>query len=173
MNTILNLIPIAGDCVREEVWYCMLQVVTSCDDAQGYTAKTIFEVLWAPDCHENMVNVSGYILGEFENLIAGDPHSSPLVQFLLLHSKFYLYSVVMRTLMLSTYIKFINLFLHTKATIQVMLWVVSQLCNTMYCCSNVLSRTSSSAWWPARISWPQCWRRCCPSLSVNYPSWTN
>ena len=28
-----------------------------------------------PACHENMVKVGGYILGEFGNLIAGDPRS--------------------------------------------------------------------------------------------------
>ena len=37
----------------------------------GYAAKTVFEALQAPACHENMVKVGGYILGEFGNLIAG------------------------------------------------------------------------------------------------------
>lgn len=41
----------------------------------------------APACHENMVKVGGYILGEFGNLIAGDTRSAPNVQFQLLHSK--------------------------------------------------------------------------------------
>lgn len=35
----------------------------------------IFQALQAPACHENMVKVGGYILGEFGNLIAGDPRS--------------------------------------------------------------------------------------------------
>jgi len=38
------------------------------------------KALQAPACHENMVKVGGYILGEFGNLIAGDQRSSPLVQ---------------------------------------------------------------------------------------------
>ena len=38
------------------------------------------QALQAPACHENMVKVGGYILGEFGNLIAGDQRSSPLVQ---------------------------------------------------------------------------------------------
>ena len=45
------------------------------DDIQGYAAKTVFEALQMPDCHENMIKVGGYILGEFGNLIAGDPRS--------------------------------------------------------------------------------------------------
>ena len=46
-----------------------------------------FQALQAPACHENMVKVGGYILGEFGNLIAGDSRSAPAVQFQLLHSK--------------------------------------------------------------------------------------
>ena len=33
------------------------------------------QALQAPACHENLVKVGGYILGEFGNLIAGDSRS--------------------------------------------------------------------------------------------------
>ncbi|KAL8170014.1 UNVERIFIED_CONTAM: AP-2 complex subunit alpha-2, partial [Gekko kuhli] len=75
VDTILNLIRIAGDYVSEEVWYRVIQIVINRDDVQGYAAKTVFEALQAPACHENLVKVGGYILGEFGNLIAGDPRS--------------------------------------------------------------------------------------------------
>ncbi|XP_072890173.1 AP-2 complex subunit alpha-2 isoform X1 [Hemitrygon akajei] len=130
VDTILNLIRIAGDYVSEEVWYRVIQIVINRDDVQGYAAKTVFEALQAPACHENMVKVGGYILGEFGNLIAGDPRSSPLVQFNLLHSKFHLCSVPTRALLLSSYIKFVNLFPETKATIQDVLRSDSQLRNS-------------------------------------------
>ncbi|TKS92481.1 C Adaptor protein complex AP-2 subunit alpha-2 [Collichthys lucidus] len=130
VDTILNLIRIAGDYVSEEVWYRVIQIVINRDDVQGYAAKTVFEALQAPACHENMVKVGGYILGEFGNLIAGDPRSSPLVQFNLLHSKFHLCSVPTRALLLSAYIKFINLFPETKATIQEVLRCDSQIRNS-------------------------------------------
>ncbi|XP_072554554.1 AP-2 complex subunit alpha-2 isoform X1 [Paramormyrops kingsleyae] len=129
VDTILNLIRIAGDYVSEEVWYRVIQIVINRDDVQGYAAKTVFEALQAPACHENLVKVGGYILGEFGNLIAGDPRSSPLVQFNLLHSKFHLCSVPSRALLLSTYIKFINLFPEVKGTIQEVLRSDSQLRN--------------------------------------------
>lgn len=48
---------------------------------------SVLQALQAPACHENMVKVGGYILGEFGNLIAGDQRSAPVVQFQLLHSK--------------------------------------------------------------------------------------
>ncbi|XP_035253662.1 AP-2 complex subunit alpha-2 isoform X1 [Anguilla anguilla] len=130
VDTILNLIRIAGDYVSEEVWYRVIQIVINRDDVQGYAAKTVFEALQAPACHENMVKVGGYILGEFGNLIAGDPRSSPLVQFNLLHSKFHLCSVPTRALLLSAYIKFINLFPETKPTIQEVLRSDSQIRNS-------------------------------------------
>ncbi|XP_062404693.1 AP-2 complex subunit alpha-2 isoform X3 [Sardina pilchardus] len=129
VDTILNLIRIAGDYVSEEVWYRVIQIVINRDDVQGYAAKTVFEALQAPACHENLVKVGGYILGEFGNLIAGDPRSSPLVQFNLLHSKFHLCSVPTRALLLSAYIKFINLFPEVKGTIQEVLRSDSQLRN--------------------------------------------
>lgn len=87
-----------------------------------------------------MVKVGGYILGEFGNLIAGDTRSAPNVQFQLLHSKvkithsdnfkymfysilflllqYHLCSPMTRALLLSTYVKFINLFPEVKTTIQ-------------------------------------------------------
>ncbi|XP_025771337.1 AP-2 complex subunit alpha-2 [Puma concolor] len=129
VDTILNLIRIAGDYVSEEVWYRVIQIVINRDDVQGYAAKTVFEALQAPACHENLVKVGGYILGEFGNLIAGDPRSSPLIQFHLLHSKFHLCSVPTRALLLSTYIKFVNLFPEVKTTIQDVLRSDSQLKN--------------------------------------------
>lgn len=54
---------------------------------------------------------------------------SPLVQFNLLHSKFHLCSVPTRALLLSAYIKFINLFPEVKGTIQDVLRSDSQLRN--------------------------------------------
>uniref|UniRef100_A0A914V2H4 Clathrin adaptor alpha/beta/gamma-adaptin appendage Ig-like subdomain domain-containing protein n=1 Tax=Plectus sambesii TaxID=2011161 RepID=A0A914V2H4_9BILA len=65
-----------------------------------------------------MVKVGGYILGEFGNLIAGDPRSSPQVQFELLHNKYHLCAIATRSLLLSTYVKFCNLFPEIKPMIQ-------------------------------------------------------
>ncbi|KAK8744218.1 hypothetical protein OTU49_001059 [Cherax quadricarinatus] len=118
VDVILNLIRIAGDYVSEEVWYRVIQIVVNREDVQGYAAKTVFEALQAPACHENMVKVGGYILGEFGNLIAGDTRSAPAVQFQLLHSKYHLCSAATRALLLTTYIKFINLFPEIKSQIQ-------------------------------------------------------
>lgn len=61
--------------------------------------------------------------------LSSPPPPSPLVQFNLLHSKFHLCSVPTRALLLSAYIKFINLFPEIKPTIQDVLRSDSQLRN--------------------------------------------
>merc|ERR1711892_762082 len=121
VDVILQLIRIAGDYVSDEVWHRVVQVVTNREDIQGYAAKTVFEALKAPACHENMVMVGGYILGEFGNLIAGDSRSAPSVQFELLQSRFHLCTGQTRALLLSSYIKMINLFPEIKDQIEAVL----------------------------------------------------
>ena len=127
VDVILNLIRLAGDYVSEEVWYRVIQIVINREDVQGYAAKTVFEALQAPACHENMVKVGGYILGEFGNLIAGDTRSSPAVQFKLLHSKYHLCSPATRGLLLTAYVKFVNLFPEIKPAVQAIFSLDSNL----------------------------------------------
>uniref|UniRef100_A0A915DAA3 Clathrin adaptor alpha/beta/gamma-adaptin appendage Ig-like subdomain domain-containing protein n=1 Tax=Ditylenchus dipsaci TaxID=166011 RepID=A0A915DAA3_9BILA len=104
VDVILKLIRIAGDYVSEEVWYRVIQIVVNREDVQGYASKTVFEALQRPACHENMVKV--------------DPRSSPQIQFELLHSKYHLCSIGTRCLLLTTYVKFCNLFPEIKHHIQ-------------------------------------------------------
>ncbi|KRX27096.1 AP-2 complex subunit alpha-2 [Trichinella nelsoni] len=129
VDVILNLIRVAGEFVSEEVWYRVIQVVVNREDVQGYAAKTVFEALQASCCHENMVKVGAYILGEFGNLIAGDPRSSPVIQFRLLHSKYHLCSTSTKIILLSTYVKFINLFPEIKSQIQEVFAADVNACN--------------------------------------------
>lgn len=73
-----------------------------------------------------MIKVGGYILGEFGNLIAGDSRSAPMIQFQLLHSKYPFCSLGTRALLLSTYVKFINLYPEIKDQVQHILQMDSQ-----------------------------------------------
>ncbi|CAC5411124.1 AP2A [Mytilus coruscus] len=92
------------------------------------TVITSLKALQAPACHENMVKVGGYILGEFGNLIAGDPRSSAIIQFQLLHSKYHLCGPTTSGLLLSTYIKFMNLFPEIKGKLA----IIAVLCVINY-----------------------------------------
>jgi AP-2 complex subunit alpha len=63
------------------------------------------------------VKVGGYILGEFGILIANVPGANPMEQFNTLQSKFGACSLQTRALLLTTYLKFINIFPEIKGEI--------------------------------------------------------
>lgn len=117
VDVILQLISSAGDHVGEEVWYRVVQIVTNHENLQEYSAKMVLHYMRSPHCHENMLKVGGYILGEYGHLIANLPGASPIEQFNTLHARFGLCSLATRALLLSTYIKFINLFPEIKGAI--------------------------------------------------------
>lgn len=117
VDIILQLISTAGDQVGEEVWYRIVQIVTNNEELQEYAAKTVLHYLESPQYNETMVKVGAYILGEFGHLIANYPGCSPIEQFNAVHSKFNLCSLQTRALMLTTYIKFVNLFPEIKGQV--------------------------------------------------------
>ncbi|KAG6842206.1 hypothetical protein C0991_000176 [Blastosporella zonata] len=114
VDTILQLISAAGDHVGDEVWYRVVQIVTNTEDLQEYAAKVVFEHLRAPSTHESLVKVGGYILGEYGHLIANEPGYSPMEQFQVLHTKSQFCVASTRSLLLSTYIKWVNVFPEIK-----------------------------------------------------------
>ena len=135
VDVILKLIRVAGDYVVDEVVYRVIQIVVNRQDVQDYAAKTAFEVppalvishahalvlfqaLLDPLCRETMVIVGGYILGEFGHLIANDPNSSPLKQLQLIQHHYPLLSANTRSLLLTTMVKFANLFPEIKGQVQ-------------------------------------------------------
>lgn len=110
IDAILNILKIAGEFVSEAVWCRFIQIITNEDAVQSYAAKSAFEAIETPRCHEKLVTVVGYILGEFGNLIAGDAKFSPSAQLRLLHSNFNLNSKATKAALLTTYMKFFNLY---------------------------------------------------------------
>ena len=118
VDVIIKLIRVAGDYVVDEVIYRVIQIIVNRQDVQDYAAKTSFEALLDPICRETMVVVGSYVLGEFGHLIANDPLSSPLKQLELLQNHYPLMSATTRSLILTTYAKFANLFPEIKGQIQ-------------------------------------------------------
>ncbi|EIM19952.1 Adaptor protein complex AP-2 alpha subunit [Wallemia mellicola CBS 633.66] len=114
IDTILRLIQIAGEHVGNEVWYRVIQIVTNTESLQQYSAHTVFSFLRQPSCPENLVKVGAYILGEFGHLIADNPGCSPIEQFNIIHLKSNFCSASTRALLLTTYIKWVNLFPEIK-----------------------------------------------------------
>ena len=117
VDVILQLISNAGDHVSDDVWYRVVQIVTNSEELQEYVAKTVLAQLKSPTCHENALKVGGYILGEYGHLIANRPGCSPIEQFTSLHNKFHMCTESTRALLLTTYLKFVNLFPEIKSEI--------------------------------------------------------
>ena len=109
----LKLLYMAGDHVSDEVWQRVIQIVTNNEELQAYAAENILSYIKG-DCHDSLVKIGGYILGEFGHLIADNKGCSPIEQFLALYSKMAFCSDTTRALLLSSFVKFINLFPEIK-----------------------------------------------------------
>lgn len=109
----LKLLSLAGDHVNDEVWQRVIQIVTNNEELQAYAAHTLLTYL-KTDCHESLVKIGCYVLGEFGHLIADTAGSSPIEQFLALQTKMITSSDNTRAMILSSFVKFVNLFPEIK-----------------------------------------------------------
>ncbi|EDQ92948.1 uncharacterized protein MONBRDRAFT_17165 [Monosiga brevicollis MX1] len=117
VDVMLRLIKQTGDYVPQQVLYRVVQVIINRQDVQDYAAKTCYEALLDPAAHEAMVNIGGYVLGEFGHLIANDPNSTPTKQLDVLQMHYPMMSASTRGLLLSTYAKLANLFPELRTTV--------------------------------------------------------
>lgn len=109
----LKLLSLAGDHVSDEVWQRVIQIVTNNEELQAYAAHTLLGYL-KTDCHESLVKIGSYVLGEFGHLIADSSGSSPIEQFLALQTKMFTSSDNTRAMILSSFVKYVNLFPEIK-----------------------------------------------------------
>jgi AP-2 complex subunit alpha len=121
----LRLIAMAGDHVSDEVWHRVIQIVTNNEELQVYAAQNILQYVKADHCHETLVKIGGYLLGEFGHLIAEDKGCSPIEQFMALQSKMQGCSSGTKGIILSCYIKFVNLFPEIKPRLMYVFQVYS------------------------------------------------
>ncbi len=110
----MRLLAMAGDHVSDEVWQRVVQIVTNNEELQPYAAQHIFDYLKAETCHDTLVKIGGYILGEFGHLIADTKGCSPIEQLMVLQTKMISAPDPTRALLLSTFVKFVNLFPEIK-----------------------------------------------------------
>ena len=110
----LRLIAMAGDHVSDEVWQRVVQIVTNNDELQVYATHNTLKYIKADYCHETLVKIGGYVLGEFGHLIADNKGCSPIEQFLALQSKLQSCSAGTKAILLSSFVKFVNLFPEIK-----------------------------------------------------------
>ena len=110
----LRLIAMAGDHVSDEVWQRVIQIVTNNEELQVYAAQNALQYVKGDHCHETLVKIGAYILGEFGHLVADQPRCSPIEQFMALQGKLTACSSSTRAMILSCFIKYVNLFPEIK-----------------------------------------------------------
>ncbi|KAL4902837.1 hypothetical protein BDW74DRAFT_157711 [Aspergillus multicolor] len=113
IDVTLKLLSLAGDHVNDEVWQRVIQIVTNNEELQAYAAQTLLTYLKS-DCHESLVKIGCYVLGEFGHLVADNQGSSPIEQFLALQAKMMASTDNTRAMILSSFVKFVNLFPEIK-----------------------------------------------------------
>jgi AP-2 complex subunit alpha len=113
VDTILQVVRIAGMHVSEEIWHRVVQIITNNESVQAYATQKIFEAVEPKGAHETLVCLASYVLGEFGYLLA-DRDDAPVTgsrQFDALHAHFRSgLSPMTQALMLSSYIKMVNLY---------------------------------------------------------------
>ncbi|KAH8178353.1 AP-2 complex subunit alpha-2 [Sarocladium implicatum] len=110
----LRLIAMAGDHVSDEVWQRVIQIVTNNEELQVYAAQNALQYVKSDHCHETLVKIGAYILGEFGHLVADQPKCSPIEQYMALQGKLSACSSGTRAMIMSCFVKFVNLFPEIK-----------------------------------------------------------
>ncbi|ORY56932.1 adaptin N terminal region-domain-containing protein [Pseudomassariella vexata] len=114
INVSLKLVAVAGDHLSDEVWQRVIQIVTNNEELQVYAAQNTLQHVKQDHCHETLVKIGVYVLGEFGHLIAEEKGCSPIEQFLALQGKLPACSSSTRAMILSSFVKFVNLFPEIK-----------------------------------------------------------
>lgn len=130
VDTILQLISLAGDYVSDDVWHRVVQIVTNSEQKlQYHAANSCFNALKSLSSHEKTFKTAGYILGEFGHSIIADANCSPLQQFLTVHTRFLISSAETKALLLNTYAKMHNLYPEVRPHVEEVLEMYSHSLN--------------------------------------------
>eukprot|EP01040_Poterioochromonas_malhamensis_P009825 gene9826-10669_t len=110
LDTMIQVILLAGDYVAEAVWYRIVQIVINNSDIHEYAAEKLLTSVQSKYAHEIVVAVATYLLGEIGVKICEKPGMTGYDQFVALHQHFANASLKTQSLMLTTYVKLLNLY---------------------------------------------------------------
>ena len=111
VEIVLNVISHAGDHVPADIWQRIIHVVVNNATIQKRAVEVAFLALKSSvHVHEVVVKVGAFLLGEYGYQIALSPESTPMAQFTILQAKFPLVASDTKHMILSTYVKFFNLY---------------------------------------------------------------
>jgi AP-2 complex subunit alpha len=119
VNTMIQVLLMAGDFVAEQVWYRFVQIVTNNPTIHEYAAEKLLVSVDVKYAHDSIVAVAAYLLGEVGVNICEQPGMSGLDQFLALNKHFAISSLKVQGILLTAYMKLLNLYPdQTSAQIQ-------------------------------------------------------
>eukprot|EP00922_Rhytidocystis_sp_ex-Travisia-forbesii_P037155 GHVS01055374.1.p1 GENE.GHVS01055374.1~~GHVS01055374.1.p1 ORF type:complete len:1005 (+),score=119.86 GHVS01055374.1:139-3153(+) len=112
VDVVFKMIEYAPDCVSDDIWFRVVQVVTGFDDGtdktelQTYAAQKAYDYLSDKYSDETMVKLGAYLLGEFGHHISDEAPAKK--QLAMLHKHFARVSMQARALLLIAYAKLAN-----------------------------------------------------------------
>jgi len=116
-DTMVQVIMVAGDFVSEDVWHRIVQIVTNNPNLHEYAAEKMMTIVQSKFAHEIAVALGGYLLGEFGVNICEKEGMSGYEQFAALQQHFNRVSVKVSAILLTVYVKILNLYPDCKDVI--------------------------------------------------------
>jgi AP-2 complex subunit alpha len=110
INTMLQVILLAGDHVAETVWYRIVLIVTNHPEIHVYAAEKLFKAVSNKVTHEIAVALAAYLLGEIGIHICEKSGMDGFSQFSALHQHYPHVSQKIQSILLTCYIKLLNLY---------------------------------------------------------------
>eukprot|EP00943_MAST-04B_sp_MAST-4B-sp1_P003614 g3614.t1 len=112
VDTVLQMIRVAGAYISKEIWHRVVQIITNNEDIQLYATQQIYETVIPPGADETLICLAAYVLGEFGYLLA-DKDINPITgleQFNVIHAHYTKQlTPLTQALMLSSYVKMVSL----------------------------------------------------------------
>ena len=120
VDTVLQMIRVAGAYISQEIWHRVVQIITNNEDIQLYATQQIYETAIPPGADETLICLAAYVLGEFGYLLA-DKEDDPITglqQFNVVHAHYTKQlTPLTQALMLSSYVKMVSLHDDVRNTI--------------------------------------------------------
>jgi AP-2 complex subunit alpha len=116
-DTMVQVIMVAGDHVSEDVWHRIVRIVTNNPDLHEYAAEKMMGIVQSKFAHEIAVSLGGYLLGEFGVNVCEKEGMSGYEQFAALQQHFTRVSPKVKSLLLTVYVKIMNLYPDCKDVI--------------------------------------------------------
>ena len=110
IDTMLQVVLVAGDHVAEAVWHRVIQVVLSNRDIHEYAAEKMFCAVQSKYCHPVAVSMASYLLGEIGISICDQRGRSCYEQYAALHQHFGLVDARVQAIILTAFVKLYNLY---------------------------------------------------------------